>query len=326
MKSSKIEVFVLTYNRLDFLKQSLESLFAQTLAPLRITVMDNASSDGTSEYLDNLAETRSGFIHVRHPENVGVGKNFEAAVLRSEAEYVMFFHDDDILHPRYIEFAEKLTEIYPGLALVSSDFVCPKDINSADWEDVSMEHYLCRGRRNFAAFLYGVGHIAFPCTIYRREYIVGRKPDTQTFGKICDRPFMLDAVPLDAFVAVFSDDHFLRYRIHPGQDSMTASTGPFYREIINMNKFFRRELSATAFGKFIFEMCCCKTLKSLYKMGGGCGGLSFVEFVDRAYADGAASLLTRICARGKINPLYGLCHMGKGIFSRLFPRRAVFGK
>ncbi len=324
-KSSKIEIFVLTCNRLAFLKESLESLFAQTLPPLRISVMDNASSDGTSEYLDNLAKERPDFAHVRHAENIGGGGNFESALHLAEADYVMFFHDDDILHPRYVEFAEKLTEEYPGIALMSSDYVAPKEVNGSNWEDVSSGHYLCKGRESFAAFLYGVGRIAFSCAIYRREYIANKRLDTRNFGKICDKIFMLDAVPPGAYAAVFSDKRLLRYRIHAGQDTKAVSSGPFYGEIVKHNKFFRRELNGSLLGRAVFEMCCYRNLKSLYNMG-DCGGLSLVEFIDRAHADGAASALTQICARGCGKPLYGLCNIGKAVFSGIFPRRSIFGK
>ncbi len=61
MKSSNIEVFVLSCNRLEFLKESLKSLFAQTCAPIKITVMDNASTDGTVAYLEELRANRNDF-------------------------------------------------------------------------------------------------------------------------------------------------------------------------------------------------------------------------------------------------------------------------
>ena len=43
---NKIEVFILTFNRVEFLKESLNSILAQTVKT-QITVVDNASDDGT---------------------------------------------------------------------------------------------------------------------------------------------------------------------------------------------------------------------------------------------------------------------------------------
>ena len=50
--NKKLEVFILTYNRLNYLKLALESLFNQTVNNIKITVVDNASNDRTKEYIE----------------------------------------------------------------------------------------------------------------------------------------------------------------------------------------------------------------------------------------------------------------------------------
>lgn len=56
-----IGIAVITHNRLDYTKQCIESLIETTDVPHRILVADNASTDGTREYLQGLAE--QGVIH-----------------------------------------------------------------------------------------------------------------------------------------------------------------------------------------------------------------------------------------------------------------------
>src|SRR4051794_17819421 len=46
---------VVTFNRLALLKRCLAALQAQTVAPHRIIVVDNASTEGTGEWLQTLA-------------------------------------------------------------------------------------------------------------------------------------------------------------------------------------------------------------------------------------------------------------------------------
>ena len=47
-------IVIVTYNRLKMLKTCLEHAFGQTMKPCAVVVVDNCSTDGTSEYLDQL--------------------------------------------------------------------------------------------------------------------------------------------------------------------------------------------------------------------------------------------------------------------------------
>ena len=50
-----VTAVVVTYNRLPLLRRCLAALQAQTAQGLRVLVVDNASADGTAEYLKTLA-------------------------------------------------------------------------------------------------------------------------------------------------------------------------------------------------------------------------------------------------------------------------------
>ena len=49
-----ITTLIVTYNRLEFLKQSIYSVLNQTVIPDKLLIYNNNSSDGTKEYLDSL--------------------------------------------------------------------------------------------------------------------------------------------------------------------------------------------------------------------------------------------------------------------------------
>ena len=50
-------IMMVTYNRLDLTKKTLEGLFKVTKYPFNLVVVDNASKDGTVEYLNNFCIT-----------------------------------------------------------------------------------------------------------------------------------------------------------------------------------------------------------------------------------------------------------------------------
>src|SRR5262249_15056038 len=63
----RVSIVVLTYNRLDVTRPAIESLRANTRQPYELIVVDNGSSDGTLDYLDQLE--RDGVRVIRNPSN-----------------------------------------------------------------------------------------------------------------------------------------------------------------------------------------------------------------------------------------------------------------
>ena len=114
-----IEVFILTRNRQELVKYSIESILNQT-HKVKLTVVDNASTDGTETYVKQLMESYSDLNYYKQPELIPFGENLKTAQNMAQADYVMFFHDDDILHPQYIEFAYKLVNKYNNVDLICS--------------------------------------------------------------------------------------------------------------------------------------------------------------------------------------------------------------
>lgn len=54
----KVTVVVVTYNRLDKLKKSLSSYDNQVRKPYYMIIVDNASTDGTAEWLSKWKKNR----------------------------------------------------------------------------------------------------------------------------------------------------------------------------------------------------------------------------------------------------------------------------
>lgn len=97
MQKPLISVVITTYNRLDYLKEAVASVEAQTFKNWELLVIDDASSDKTWDWLRALQNEQ---IRVFRQE-----KNSERAAARnrglSEAkgEFIMFLDDDDRLRP-----------------------------------------------------------------------------------------------------------------------------------------------------------------------------------------------------------------------------------
>lgn len=75
-----VAAVVVTYNRLELLKQNIDKLLAQT-CPCDILLVDNASTDGTGEAMRALEQTGKIQFHPRSPK---VGKLYEGEATFNE--------------------------------------------------------------------------------------------------------------------------------------------------------------------------------------------------------------------------------------------------
>ncbi len=93
-------VVVVTYNRRALLLDCLAALAAQSHAPQRIHVIDNASSDGTPDALrEGGWLARADFDYLRLDDNLGGAGGFAAGLERAVAEGAdwVWMMDDDAL-------------------------------------------------------------------------------------------------------------------------------------------------------------------------------------------------------------------------------------
>ncbi len=93
----RLEIFIPTYNRKEHLQVTLESLFAEK-SPVRslpLTILNNRSTDGSTELINTYCEQFSNIKHIIHNRNIGGNANVMRAFEIATAEYVWVLCDDD---------------------------------------------------------------------------------------------------------------------------------------------------------------------------------------------------------------------------------------
>ena len=87
-----ISVIIPTYNRLESLKKCLCSLLKTDRDDFEIIIVNDASTDGTKEYLNNLNNPKIKTIH--HTENKGVSQSRNDGIKLSQSDIIAFTDDD----------------------------------------------------------------------------------------------------------------------------------------------------------------------------------------------------------------------------------------
>lgn len=99
-------VIIPTYNRADFLRFTLKSLERQTCSDYEAFIIDDGSTDRTSEVFTEF-KGRSGWHFIRFDANRRQAHCRNYAMERAAGEYMTFLDADDLWLPRRLEkFAE----------------------------------------------------------------------------------------------------------------------------------------------------------------------------------------------------------------------------
>lgn len=118
-----IDIILVTFNRVNFLKHTVKKIYERTLYPYRLWVIDNASTDKTREYLKKAKLHGFVYDYIILPENKGLAKGFTEGFKKVKSEFFITTQDDIVppdLRPCWLErmlHLAKKNPDYGGIAM-----------------------------------------------------------------------------------------------------------------------------------------------------------------------------------------------------------------
>lgn len=102
--ATAIDVLLATYQGATFLRQQLDSLFAQSCQQFRVLARDDGSTDGTRAILESYAASYPGRLSLLPSDGrrLGASGSFARLLEESRAPYVMFCDQDDSWLPNKV--------------------------------------------------------------------------------------------------------------------------------------------------------------------------------------------------------------------------------
>lgn len=109
----KISIIVAAYNVENYLQQCLDSLSNQTFPDFEAIVVDDASTDATTEIIRHAAAKDPRIRPITHQRNQGLHLTRKTGVEHATGEYAFFLDGDDDLAPEACaQFAKAMSQ-YP---------------------------------------------------------------------------------------------------------------------------------------------------------------------------------------------------------------------
>lgn len=115
----RVSVLIPSYNRAAYLGLALESVYAQTLAPFEVIVVDDGSSDDTAEVVRQF-EPAVKFIRQDH---LGVSAARNRGVASAQGDIIAWLDADDLWEPAFLQIAVPYLAQDPQLGGVYTGFV-----------------------------------------------------------------------------------------------------------------------------------------------------------------------------------------------------------
>jgi glycosyltransferase involved in cell wall biosynthesis len=101
----RVSIIIATFNREKYFLETLLSIQKQTFTDWECLIVDDGSTDKTVEIITPLLEREPRFQYYLRPESYKKGtsgcRNYGLDL--AKGEYVIFFDDDDIVHPQNLE-------------------------------------------------------------------------------------------------------------------------------------------------------------------------------------------------------------------------------
>lgn len=119
MPGPRVSIVIPTYNHLHYLPQALETALAQTYDSLEVIAVNDGSTDGTGQWLD---EYRHPKLRVIHQENKGPAEAINTGMRAAYGEYVTWMSADNYCANYFVEAFVAALDSNPEKAFAFSPY------------------------------------------------------------------------------------------------------------------------------------------------------------------------------------------------------------
>ena len=129
-RDSSVSIILPTYNRAHLLPRAILSVLDQTYQNFELVIIDDASTDETSQVVKDFDDPRIQYI--RHERNQGASAARNTGIKASRGEYIAFQDSDDEWLPEKLERQmNAITHAPPEIGVVYSSFWQIRDNNKS---------------------------------------------------------------------------------------------------------------------------------------------------------------------------------------------------
>lgn len=232
-------IIIPTYNKRDFLAACIDSIFEHTPEPFELIIVDNASKDGTIDYLKTIADKVKFIINDRNLGFAGaVNQGFAAA----GGSTLLLLNNDTIVTRHWLSNLLNCVHSSPEIGIVGpvTNYISGGQLIETSYSTIAeMHQFASHYNQSDSSRWIVTGKMTGFCMLMRREVFeqVGYMDEGFEIGNCEDDDFAL-RTQLAGYELVIAKDTFIH---HEGSVSMKA-LGDDFDQVYGKNlEFYARK-------------------------------------------------------------------------------------
>ena len=123
----KVSIIIPVLNQLAFTSQCLDRVWRNTDAtiPYEVIVVDNASTDGTAEWFEDVGRFPHPLRYLRQTSNLGFGRANNTGARVARGEYLLFLNNDTLVQPGWLSAMLHHPDSDPSIGVVGMKQLFP---------------------------------------------------------------------------------------------------------------------------------------------------------------------------------------------------------
>jgi glycosyltransferase involved in cell wall biosynthesis len=227
-----VEVFIATYNRPNFILDTINSIVNQSYENIKVVISDNSSDNLTSDLISSL-KLPNNVSYVRRFPSLDAIDHLNKILDEVSLPFFLMFHDDDFMKSDMINEQMKVMNNFPSAVCVGVNSLIL--VNGK----ISKKLFLV----NFNSIIQSISKIdlinryfsknkivPFCGYLYRTSLVSNIRLNVNAGGKYCDASFLISLYHNGEIF--FLNKPLMVLRVHEGQDSRSHSYKD-YGKLIN---------------------------------------------------------------------------------------------
>lgn len=238
---SLVSILIPVFNRFNLIGKTIESALNQSFEEFEIIIVDNCSTDGTWELINDYAKKDKRIRVFQNQKNIGPVRNWKRCIEEARGEYSKILFSDDLMSPNYVEVCYKLLHGNKDAAFVFSK-VCLIDSNGVNSEMIPyrVKNKFIRSKTFNIKKIFGIGSLPNSpgCAFFRTSDLkMNLFVEIPTKKGICFEKFgagndlLLFLLSADKYKKViYSNETSVTFLGHAGSFSTTNNLNEYYFE------------------------------------------------------------------------------------------------
>lgn len=232
-----VTVVMVAYNHGKYLRRTMESVFAQTLPELEVILVDNGSTDDTTQIIAQISDPR---MQVIRQENLGLSLGYNIGIERARGKYIALGNADDEWMPEKLsKQLEAMKQRSAGASFTAARLIDDDGLPVPD--EIARQHPFSfedlPRHQMYEKFFFKTNFICATSALIERHLIAAEGFDP-TLIQLQDFELWVRLVKETEFVVV--PEKLVAYRVRSDGQNLSLDTRNRARVLFELHLVYRR--------------------------------------------------------------------------------------